>query len=294
MVLITRILVVITADVFDCRWRILTSNGGYIPQVLAACSITDRKAHRRCRDRCSYSPLLYVQLYAFLCRISQLISSLTYTALATNAPFPTQLCQFISALNHLFATGVHPQNIHLVGDSAGANLILQLFSHTLHPLPADLAPPSPLVGLSAPIKGAFLMSPWVSLASDTTSFRENDKTDVMTSKVLSEWGTQVIAPVPESSHVYLEAVKAPESWFAGVNGLVHRILITTGAKECLRDDDIAFADMLDKHHPDVKMVVQEDGVHDDPLFDFALGEPGRGSEMTQVVVEWLLAGCNIE
>jgi acetyl esterase/lipase len=114
--------------------------------------------------------------------------------------------------------------------------------------------------------------------------------DILSSKCLIPWGSQVIGPVPESQHVYLEAIKAPESWFAGIDGLVDRLLITTGSKECLRDDDVALAELLRKHHRDLQMVVEKDGVHDGPLFDFAVGDPKLGGEVKTLMVEWLSAG----
>ncbi|SJL08032.1 uncharacterized protein ARMOST_11391 [Armillaria ostoyae] len=48
--------------------------------------------------------------------------------------FPSQLLEAKSGLEHLFKLGVKPENILLTGDSAGGNLVLQIFSHLLHPL----------------------------------------------------------------------------------------------------------------------------------------------------------------
>jgi len=117
--------------------------------------------------------------------------------------------------------------------------------------------------------------------------------DVIGSKCLTLWGSEVLGPVPEAQHVYLEAVKAPESWFAGVNKLVDRLLITTGSTECLRDDDVALAELLRKHHKDVQIVVEKDGVHDGPFFDFAVDDPKLGGEVKQLMVEWLAVGMSL-
>lgn len=40
----------------------------------------------------------------------------------TERPFPTQLLQANLALTHLFKAGVRPENLSLIGDSAGGSL----------------------------------------------------------------------------------------------------------------------------------------------------------------------------
>ncbi|KAH8977129.1 Alpha/Beta hydrolase protein [Lactarius akahatsu] len=77
-------------------------------------------------------------------------------SLASDSPVPTQLRQANAALTHLLQKGIPPSNIVIGGDSAGANLTLQLASHLLHPLVSIPAPPS----LSQPFAGALLISPW--------------------------------------------------------------------------------------------------------------------------------------
>ena len=205
-------------------------------------------------------------------------------ALVPNGPFPIQLKQAILALEHLLASGVQPQNIQIIGDSAGAGLILQLLSHILHPI--DAVPP---LVLPSRIGGFYLMSPWVSLTGDTGSHAVNDKSDVISAKTLGYWGRSVLVDVPESQNAYVEAVKAPEEWFKGADGVVKRVLITAGAAECLRDDIVQFADVFKKHHPDVEVVVQKGGVHDDPYYDFSVKESKLG-ELTPLIVKWFAEG----
>ncbi|KZP26728.1 hypothetical protein FIBSPDRAFT_928414 [Athelia psychrophila] len=62
----------------------------------------------------------------------------------TERPFPTQVTQANLAIAHLCKYGVRPENLKLIGDSAGGNLILPLFSHALHDIPDPGFPPSPL------------------------------------------------------------------------------------------------------------------------------------------------------
>lgn len=70
----------------------------------------------------------------------------------------------MAAVDHVLASGVQPSNLHLL---AGANLILQPISHTLHPLVS--IPTSPLTGKGA-IGSASLISPWTTLSGNTGSY----------------------------------------------------------------------------------------------------------------------------
>ncbi len=59
------------------------------------------------------------------------------------------------ATEHILASGVDPSNLHLVGDSAGANLLTGLLSHILHPLDTV----RPIIAPKGSIKSVYLMSP---------------------------------------------------------------------------------------------------------------------------------------
>ncbi|TFK64506.1 alpha/beta-hydrolase [Pluteus cervinus] len=211
------------------------------------------------------------------------VVALQYT-LVPNAVFPTQLRQAFRALEHLLSSGVQPQNLQLAGDSAGANLIIQLLSHILHPL-NDVPP----IKLSAPIRGAYLMSPFTRLSGLPQS--QNDSLDVISAGVLMAWGQDVLHGVPDSQNVYLEPANASQTWFAGVDKLVSRVLTTAGGSEALKDHIIEFNDLFAKHHNDTEFVIQEGGVHDDPFNDFILGEdsPILG-DLTPIIIDWLFAG----
>jgi len=95
-------------------------------------------------------------------------------------------------VKHVLASGVQPKNLQIVGDSAGGNLAVQLLSHILHPFDGVplLAPPSP-------IRGVYLMSPWLSLSGATESHLTNDKADVIAAGTFAYCGRKVLAGVPE-------------------------------------------------------------------------------------------------
>ncbi|KAJ7270930.1 Alpha/Beta hydrolase protein [Mycena rebaudengoi] len=205
-------------------------------------------------------------------------------SLAPIASFPTPLKQACLALEFLFKAGVKPQNLQFTGDSAGGNLLLQVLSQILHPRDAV-----PKIELSAPIRGALLVSPWVSLTGESKSHFEYDGIDFVSRDVLKDWGSIVLSGIPEADRAFGEAAKAPEWWFDGVDRLVDRVLITAGGAECLRDDIVVFAEAFKKHHPTVEFIVQKDGLHEDLFLDFFANEKKLVS-LTPLVVEWLAAG----
>ncbi|KAF5336271.1 hypothetical protein D9758_016055 [Tetrapyrgos nigripes] len=201
--------------------------------------------------------------------------------------FPTQLLQIISAIGHLFSVGVKPTNLTLIGDSAGANLILQLLSHTLHPIP-DL-PPSPLcVDGTGPLQGIYLMSPWVGLNEATPSHFRNDCYDILASKSLLYWGSAYLTNVSRSLHHYAKVCCAPKDWFVGIDKVVDRVLITVGGDEVLLDDAVDLKESLEKVHDQVEMDVHPGGVHDDPILDSGANVKTLGP-VARLIIAWLSA-----
>ncbi|KAJ7270928.1 Alpha/Beta hydrolase protein [Mycena rebaudengoi] len=205
------------------------------------------------------------------------IALLNYS-LAPIASFPTPLKQAHLALEFRFKAGVKPQKLQFVGDSAGGNLLLQVLSQFLHPRDAV-----PKIELSAPIRGALIVSPWVSLTGESKSHFEYDGIDFVGRDALKDWGSIVLSGIPETDRAFGEAAKAPEWWFDGVERLVDRVLITAGSAECLRDDIVVFAEAFKKHHHNVESIVQKDGLHEDFLLDFISNE--KLVSLTPLVVE---------
>lgn len=136
------------------------------------------------------------------------------------------------------------------------------------------------------------MSPWVSLSSfDVESFKTGNEDDVVTPETLRRWGEAVMQDISDSQIAYIDALRAPDGWFEGIDKLVDRMLVTTGGGECLRDPD---QELYEKHlkgkHDDLRFCVQKDGVHDDPFYDFLFGRPRMVGELTPLIVEWLAEG----
>ncbi|PBK58582.1 alpha/beta-hydrolase [Armillaria solidipes] len=205
--------------------------------------------------------------------------------LVPDAVYPSQLIDANQALDHLLSAGVDPQNLVFAGDSAGGNLILQIFSHILHPLPNIPESLRPQI----PILGALLISPWVCLAGDE-SFKINDPYDLASARAWRSWGTTVL---PHADTQFMDPVGfgAQKDWFNGIHKLVGKVLVTSGAKECMYTaHERLVEDYLKTTHPDVEFVVTDGarGVHDDMLLDFVI--PGEKTEnlspTTAVIVDW--------
>ncbi|KIL66897.1 hypothetical protein M378DRAFT_74740 [Amanita muscaria Koide BX008] len=211
------------------------------------------------------------------------IGILNYTLVPTE-PFPMQLRQAVSAVEYLLSNGVQPENIQIVGDSAGGNLVLALLSHILHPLEGILP-----IAPKKPFAGMYMMSPWVRLSPGSTL--NNDDLDVITEPVLKTSGKVILSGLPESLTSYIEPSLAPERWFKGAHTHVEKFLITAGDKECMCDDITEFAHRFQQKNKETQIVTQPDGVHDDPYLDFFVSQPKLGV-LTPAIVDWIHEGFN--
>ncbi|PPQ74631.1 hypothetical protein CVT26_007440 [Gymnopilus dilepis] len=208
-------------------------------------------------------------------------------SLVPEATFPTQLRQAMLGVEHLLATGLHPSNLHLVSDSAGGNVLLSLFSHILHPLDGLRS----MMPLSAPIRSAYLMSPWVRLRSESPSFKADPPDDLLSAANEVDYSSKYLAGVMDNQQPYAEPDSAPESWFDGLDSVVERVLMTAGEKELFRDDIIHFSNRLCKTKSNFSFVIQEGGTHNDPMFDFFLQLPhDQLGSLTSQIVDWLAKG----
>jgi len=158
-------------------------------------------------------------------------------ALAPESPCSTRLKQANAALTHLLNKGIPPENIIMGGDSAGGNLILQLTSHILHPLPSIPAPPV----LAQPLAGALLISPWCPSGVEAPSYTRNDTKDLLPAHFYrSIENLNKEGRTPELEH-YVEVVSAPAAWWNGLDGVYARFFITAGENECFFDHIIEMA-----------------------------------------------------
>ncbi|KAJ7654446.1 alpha beta-hydrolase [Mycena polygramma] len=177
------------------------------------------------------------------------------------ASFPTQVNQLLSVIGHVMSLGVPSSKICFAGDSAGANLVLQLLGHILHPSSLIAASPAPaaLTGFA----GVCLLSPWT---MPSTARDGDDSYDLVPSKSLGLWMDTYLSTMPESHHVYAQTDNAPQGWFNGVDRIADRILITAGRNEVLYESIVRLSQAMEKH-ADIQLDVQDGGVHVDVMFD---------------------------
>ncbi|KAL0061179.1 hypothetical protein AAF712_011999 [Marasmius tenuissimus] len=208
-----------------------------------------------------------------------------FTGLIPDAPFPTPLRQAVCGLQLLINNGVKPNTIQLVGDSAGGNLILQLFSHLLHPLPGV---PN-ITHDNLHFKGACLLSPWVSFRDDDGTHALRESTDLIKVRSILEFGDYVLQDVPQQQECYVELLKTPDSWWARLDSKVERMLLVAGSDECFKEDIVKISGNIRKYHTDAVLLIQQYGVYVELYVDFLVGEK-RLQTVTGDIVEWLVAG----
>lgn len=142
--------------------------------------------------------------------------------------YPVQLQQAVSLLEHLLnSEKLSPSTITLMGDSAGAHLLLGLILHLSHP--------NPLVSglkINDRISAAVLISPWVSMDTSTESMQANQRRDILSSGALTYWARNFLGGLPFDA--WNAPLKAPAEWWSDLP--VDKILVVYGDDEALRDD----------------------------------------------------------
>ncbi|KAF7974495.1 hypothetical protein HWV62_12054 [Athelia sp. TMB] len=214
--------------------------------------------------------------------------------LAPYVNFPTPLLQANAALSHLFSHGVTPQHLQIVADSAGANIILQVLSHALHPMVVNTIPRSPLAPMldSADgmprLKGIYMLAPYIyfDTARRSACYEENGACDVA-SAVQYRYCGAIIPSVPRNQYPFIEPAVAPQDWFEDAGRVVERMLVTTGQYEVSRDHIVDFCRDHLRNIEELTCVLVEGGVHGDPILTF---DQAEGKKVTDKIVSWLKDG----
>jgi hypothetical protein len=165
------------------------------------------------------------------------VFSLAYT-LAPQALHPSFIIQGLSALRYLVdVTNRDPSTIILAGDSAGGNLVANLLLHLGHPH-SDCAQYT----LQKKLKGALLISPWISFDLTIPSMEANKMSDYLTKKAINKASAAFIGP--DGKHdAYSEPINAPLEWWKEVaDKVVEDVLVWGGGGEMLIDGIKTFAE----------------------------------------------------
>lgn len=136
------------------------------------------------------------------------------------------------------------------------------------------------------------MSPLASFNFDTPSYKRWLSSDVLSRKVVEEWGDHLV----RNSSWYKEisagkgwgmALDVPESWWENLD-VVDRVLVTGGYEEVFCDHVQQLAKMLKKNvaEGEVELYMANEA-HDGPLMDFSAGRPPSGT--TRAITEFVIA-----
>jgi len=222
-------------------------------------------------------------------------------SLAPEATYPTQLREASAALAHLVSLGRSPSRIILSGDSAGGNLALSLLSHILHPHPEVEK-----LELKEPLRGALLISPWVTFRQDNKSFKQNYNTDMISAVMLrryvgmflgkSEYGER--DPGILEGDEYTEPLRNTIDWWEGLHNVVGDMLVWAGDNEVLVDAIVEFGGVLTQgwwegggEEGRLLCVRTRKCAHIEPIVGVML-DGGRKGEAREVLEAWL--GARLE
>ncbi|KAJ2005134.1 hypothetical protein H4R26_002112 [Coemansia thaxteri] len=162
--------------------------------------------------------------------------------LAPSHPYPAQLHDAFIAFVYLMQQGFKPENIVLVGDSAGGNLALALLFLLRH------------TGIAHKVCGLLLISPWSDLVSYRSSMERNASYDYLTAPPLSSPlapARMFYAPGRKYSQALLDEMSHP--LVSPINGDFRDFpptLIQAGDKEILADDIAQLHENLLRDNPE--------------------------------------------
>lgn len=185
--------------------------------------------------------------------ISVAVFALDYS-LTPEAQFPTQVSQAKAAYRYMLEDqDIDAAKIALVGDSAGAHLILSLLSV----LADEQSLPKPGAGL-------FLMAPWIDLrCSRDGSFVRNRDSDYLVRDRLIRAGYEVMPRELDATAPQIINFALPrpgnQSW---AQILPSKVWVGIGSNEILLDDAVAFVDRLKADGVNVEFQIDEGKVHD--------------------------------
>jgi acetyl esterase/lipase len=203
--------------------------------------------------------------------------------LAPEAEYPSQLAQAAELLHYLLETEHRsPSSLIIGGDSAGGNLTLSVLSHMLHPHPGTQhSPHVPKITLSNPIKGALLLSPWVSFDCSHPSYEKNAESDMLSKQALTYWASLFLGSSKREGIImgdsYSEPLLAEPNWWSGAHNLVDEVMIWGGGGEVFEDSIKAFASKFIEgwthgggDSKKVNLVISPRLGHDEPISDVGL------------------------
>jgi acetyl esterase/lipase len=203
---------------------------------------------------------------------------------APYATYPRQLSQAVAVMKYVMEElSIAPPRILIAGDSAGANLCLEVLSHALH------SHPSPIVQkleLKEKLKGALLICPWVDFRHDSAGFQRNRYKDAIGKKTLDRWAKHFLGSAEADG--YNQPLRAPSGWYQRLGDILTDVKILGGGDEVMIDDILAFAKILEEEWSREKVTVEviPGECHDSFMLDRMLGYRPEDLAMHRAVKEW--------
>jgi epsilon-lactone hydrolase len=165
--------------------------------------------------------------------------------LAPEHPYPAAVEDTLTAYRWLLEQGVRPENIQIVGESAGGGLCLAGLLAI-----RDSGLPLPAAGVA--------LSPWTDLTCSGKSYITNAKADISFEGSWTVWG-KYYAGESDRTTPWMSPL------YGDLRGLPP-ILIVVGSSEILLDDAVSFAQKAKEAGVNVTLSVWEGMVHCFPLF----------------------------
>jgi acetyl esterase/lipase len=169
-------------------------------------------------------------------------------SLAPTAKYPIQLNQAAQAYSYLINdVGIDPRNLIIGGDSAGANLALQLLRHISKPHP-DIEQVSINFSSSLRPRKCILISPWVAMDHTAPSATKNKYVDMLVKTCGDRWAWNW-----KGNHVDEFTDPITVSWEQWKD-ILPPTLVISGEKELMYDDILQFCYNIKKVLDSVKAI----------------------------------------
>ncbi|CAH0046515.1 unnamed protein product [Clonostachys solani] len=184
--------------------------------------------------------------------------------LTTQASYPTQFTEGVSALNHIVdKLGRDPSEIILSGDSAGGNMCLAIMSHMMHPCPE--------------ITEKAVKTNWASMKKNV--YRGTDNTGTMAKMARSYMNGR-------DTDNYIEPALAPIDWWTKCP--VKETFAVAGEDEVLIDPIKVWAERFQAAGNKTRFVVAPREFHIE-LFTLPMFGIDRETIMEQEMKAWLFS-----
>ncbi|KAF1817052.1 alpha/beta-hydrolase [Eremomyces bilateralis CBS 781.70] len=215
------------------------------------------------------------------------VAVLQYT-LVPSARYPSQFAEAVDGLQHLFDSGFEPKNIIIGGDSVGGQMAHALLAHVVRPHPAVRK-----IELAHPLAGAFLVSPFVSLNTQTASYRSNAPIDMLSAPIIRDTarsffhGTNGHEEIKEGLG-WSFPMDVPETWVDSMGAATGKIYITAGKHEIFATSCEEYAERVRGRNTgsvDVTLEIGEKEAHDFILLEGLLKQKG---DATERMLKWAI------